>query len=66
MSDSVLVGVRVYAWQWFKFKKWAESQNIPPGEALTQAIKEFLSLQGIPQDKLDTWLAEYKGLHEVD
>ena len=64
MGDTTLVGVRVHSWQWFKFRKWAESKNLAPGEALSMAIQEFLAGQNISREMMDAWLAEYhQGQH---
>ena len=68
MSETTLVGVRVHSWQWFKLRKWAELQSLPLGQALTEAIKEFLATQGIPDSEISKWLTEYhaESPHEVD
>ena len=68
MPETTLVGVRVHSWQWFKFEKWAKGQNLHLGQALTEAVKEFLAIQNIPQATIDTWLSQYReeNNNEVD
>lgn len=62
MSNELLA-VRIHPWQAFRLRKYAEMQGQNEGVILMDALKTFFSMQNLPGELTQKWLAEYRTIH---
>lgn len=58
-----LLAVRIHPWQAFRLRKFAELQGQNEGLILMDALRTFFSLQNLPSELIQQWLAEYRASH---